>query len=376
MSVGKPMLQVGSNLFELIEFTLTQDGMPAPVQRPGQPDRAPPTVYGVNVAKVREVIRLPEIVPCLSSCPEVLGVFNLRGMPIPAIHLARALGFPDEPVLPSAQLIVTEFSRRVAGFIVSSARRIRRVSWDRVLPPSSEAFNAITGMMLVENSEFIFILDFERLLIDIEMRSGAGAGGLFGANAGTGQGMVPPGALQPAHGALNVSSFDHDDLLADPRGRADGAAPSIPGEGSRPSARETDARGQPIAIVVDDSATARRAVCEILRTLNLSVVEYTNGEQAWQGLSNGGLDLRNVVIISDVEMPRLDGYSLVKRLRGDARYQAIPVILHSSLTGDVNRERAKAAGADAYVSKFNHREIVDAVRGALSGGAPSRKAVS
>lgn len=332
VNIGRPMFQVGSNIFELIEFTATKASA-VPTS-----DRKTPILYGVNVAKVREVIRLPTIVPCLTSAPEVLGVFNLRGAPIPAIHLAKALGYNDELVTPSSQVIVTEFSSRKAGFVVAGTRRIRRVSWDKVLPPSSDAFNTITGMMLIENQDFIFILDFERILLDIESRSG-------------GQG---------------TSSFaiDYNNQQA-----IQGAQANAAGMPANNSTR-------PLILVVDDSPTARRAICELLRSMQLDIIEYTNAEQAWNDLNSAesGSDLSKVqLIVSDVEMPKLDGYSFVKRIRSSEKLKKMPIILHSSLTGDVNRDRAKQAGADAYVGKLNRKEIVEALKAALP---PSWKGAS
>jgi two-component system chemotaxis response regulator CheV len=308
------------------------------------------------VAKVREVIRLPDITPCLTNTPEVLGVFNLRGIPIPAIHLAAALGLSDEPVQPGAQVIVTEFSRRVAGFVVNTARRIRRVSWDRVLPPSSDAFSFITGMMLVENNAFVFILDFERLLLDVESRRD-------GRPASTGM----PGAYgMPSYGPSGFGSLQPSYAQAPPHTRAGPHGHfGQPGYGEAPAAAAFGGV-RPLFIVVDDSPTARRALTDFLRQLDVDVTEFTNGQQAWDYLSTERLP-PSTIVISDVEMPRLDGYSLVMRVRGDERLRKLPIILHSSLTGEVNKERAAKAGADAYVGKFNKKEILEALRMALPG---------
>jgi len=320
---GRPMIQVGSNIFELIEFTVTKSGSEV-----AGSDRKSPILYGVNVAKVREVIRLPNIVPCLTNAPEVLGVFNLRGHPIPVINLAKALGYVDEPISPTSQVIVTEFSKRLAGFIVAGTRRIRRVSWDKVLPPTSDAFNTITGMMLIENQDFIFILDFERILLDIEQRSG-------------GQG----------HSAYHVNDSIQSHIIAS---QAQGTV----GQENK----------KPLVLVIDDSSTARKAISEMLRGLNLDVMEFSNGEVAWNEMSTENeLSKRIQLIVSDVEMPKLDGYSLVKRIRGNARLKGLPIILHSSLTGDVNRERAKQAGANAYVGKLNKKEMIEALNLVLPG---------
>jgi two-component system chemotaxis response regulator CheV len=322
VTIGRPVLEVGSNIFEIVEFVLDQGTCPAPISR---------TSFGVNVAKVREVIRMPEIVPCLTSCPAVLGVFNLRGHPIPVIHLAKALGLPNTEISSNSQIIVTEFSRRLAGFVVAGTKRIRRVSWDKVLPPSSETFGHITGMMLIENSQFIFILDFERILIDIE-----GNGSLS------------------THGASSHYSN------SEPRGIVDGRKPAM----------HLQQKGQ-LVVVVDDSPTARRSMSDLLAGMGLNCVTFSNGEEAWLALNDpgqfesyGGVG----AVICDIEMPKLDGYSLAKRIRSDQQLKKTPFILHSSLTGQVNKDRAFQSGADAYVAKFNKREISEALMRFLPGG--------
>lgn len=327
MQMGRPLIEVGSNLFELIEFAVTK---PKPGEEGQIKLNAHPSTFGVNVAKVREVIRLPQIIPCITNCPEVLGVFNLRGIPVPVIHLAKALGYGDEPLGPSSQIIVTEFARRVAGFVVAETRRIRRVSWDKVLPPSSQAFNSITGMMLIENNDFLFIIDFERILMEIE-------------------GRVAP------------QSQGGDNYVAERRQEAS------PSRQESVESRPAPASGGPLVMVVDDSATARKAICDMLRGLDLNVVEYANGELAWNALKDK-VDGPIQLVISDVEMPQLDGYSLVKRVREDSELKAMPIILHSSLSGTVSNERAMSAGANAYVTKFNRRGIVDALRSVLPAG--------
>ena len=189
-------------------------------------------------------------------------------------------------------------------------------------------------MMLIENQDFIFILDFERILLDIESRSG-------------GQGTSSFAIDNPINSNQNTGMAN--------------AAPANNNNSQNNSKR-------PLILVVDDSPTARRAICELLRGMQLDIIEYTNAEAAWQDLSNSepGSDLSKVqLIVSDVEMPKLDGYSFVKRIRGSEKLKKMPIILHSSLTGDVNKERAKQAGADAYVGKLNRKEIVEALKAAL-----------
>lgn len=319
-------IPIGSNLFELIEFTLTRQQPLNPLlgsDESGvqQSIVEEPTLFGVNVAKVREVIRLPALEPSLVKRPEVLGIFQLRGAPIPAIYLSAALGFSREPVLPSAQVLITEFSGRMTGFVVAGARRIRRVSWDQVIPPQKDLFGGITGMMLDEKKRFVFILDFEKILLDID-------------------------AGENAQGATRLS---------------DGVSSR-----SLSSLKSSRVDGLPVVLIVDDSTTARKALLDIVGHFPCSIVECVDGEQAWQECIK--LKNRDVpfMVISDVEMPRLDGYSFARRLKTDPRFEETPFLLHSSLSGAVNRERALASGADAFIEKFNKHDIQLALETCLS----------
>jgi two-component system chemotaxis response regulator CheV len=322
---------VGSNLFEMIEFTLTRKQPHSPLLEQGEQE-APgalleePTLFGVNVAKVREVIRLPSLEPALGRRPEVLGVFQLRGIPVPAIHLSCALGFSNEPVLPSAQVLVTEFSGRLTGFVVASARRIRRVSWSEVLPPQKELLGAITGMMLDEKKRFIFILDFEKVLAEVE---------------GPSSESVPPLTQQ------------RPKLFAGPTPFTSAASPAHVGL-------------RPVVVVVDDSSTARKSLVEVVCGFECDVLECVDGQQAWEECLRLQKQGEAFMVISDIEMPRMDGYSFARKLKSDARFAGVPFLLHSSLSASVNRERALAAGADAFIAKFNRKDIVTAVEACLA----------
>ena len=118
--------EIGGNFFELIEFSL--------IRHIGN-NRVYKGTYGVNVAKVREVVHMPTINPLASSVPGVSGVFELRGIPIPAVNLPHILGDNIAPINQNQQIIVTEFSQKRAGFIVNSTHRIRRVSWIKYYLP-------------------------------------------------------------------------------------------------------------------------------------------------------------------------------------------------------------------------------------------------
>lgn len=281
-----------------------------------------PAIFGVNVAKVREVIRLPSLEPSLSRRPEVLGLFQLRGRPVPVIHLAGALGLPRETIDHTAQVLVTEFSGRLTGFVVAAARRIRRVSWSEVLPPQRDLLEGITGLMLDEQKRFIFILDFEKVLAEIE-----------GFEHATPSKHFSGGNLQEANkGGLSALWSSR-----------------------------TFEQEKPIILLVDDSATARKALLDIVARFECSIVECVDGEQAWQESLKLADQGKPFMVISDIEMPRLDGYSFARRMKSNQKLAGIPFLLHSSLSGEANRERAMASGADAFIGKFNTRDIVAAV---------------
>jgi len=316
--IRKLKLEVGSSCFELIEFALAR-------RIRGRLVRG---IYGVNVAKVREVVRMPKINPLASRIKGVAGLFELRGIPIPAVNLSVALG--DDEVEPQAnqQIIVTEFSMKRAGFIVESTHRIRRVGWDKVLPPSADAGTCINGMTLIENNEFLFILDLERILLTLE-----------GENA--------PGIIAPSsHAAVGA-------------GHAQGAA--------------GDAKG-PRILLIDDSQFIRSGVRSALNRAGFRVTEAGDGAEGLRLLEQSVRDPEGVfdLVVTDVEMPRMDGLSFTKRVRKNPDLAATPIILHTSLSGSANIAAGQSVGANGYVVKNDLRTLFEMMRGIL-GKQPHAK---
>lgn len=295
-------LEVGGNVFELIEFTLDRHLLDGKVKT-GR--------YGVNVAKVREVVRMPAINPLASSVQGVAGVFELRGIPIPAINLAKALGDQDAPIKENQQIIVTEFSKKRAGFIVKSTERIRRIAWEKVLPPTADRHTCINGMTLVENNEFLFILDLEKVLLDIEGRSGYSS---------------------------NLAANFADDR-----------------EKYKPAPKVQSAMNGYHILLIDDSDVILRNTSSFLEREGYRVTQASNGvqgkailEQLLEG--NSGEPVFDA-IITDVEMPKMDGLTLTRWIKSNSKLNLIPVILHTSLSGKANFESGKIVGANAYVVK-------------------------
>jgi two-component system chemotaxis response regulator CheV len=306
-------IEIGGSIFELIEFTLNRQ-LPDGTQVAGR--------YGVNVAKVREVVRMAKINPLGSTVPAIPGIFELRGVPIPAVNLCRVLGDAASQVSADQQIIVAEFSNKRAGFIVSSTRRIRRVAWENVLPPSADHRSCMTGMILVENNEFLFILDLERILLDLERQAGYSH-----SSAETGH-MPDISRASP----LRESPFEAAPIAAVSKGRV---------------------------LVVDDSQLIIDGLKGALRSAGYQIVPATNGIEALQRLEDSTLEETGIdAIITDLEMPKMDGVTLTKKVREHPIFSALPIIFHSSLSGQASMQASKAAGANGYVVKNDVKSLL------------------
>ena len=297
-------ITVGGSVFELIEFFVDRHVR-------GQVIRG---TYGVNVAKVREVVRMPKINPLVSRIDGVAGLFDLRGVPIPAVHLAVALGDEPTPLSSNQQIIVTEFSQKRAGFIVDGTKRIRRIAWDKVMPPSADAGTFINGMTILENGEFLFILDLDRILSSLE-------------------GLSP-----------ELSHPKHE-------------------EGYFSEKKEVAHIGR--VLLVDDSSFIRSSIKTALSRENFAVVEANDGKEALQILEQSLTNKEQNkfdAVITDVEMPRMDGMTLTKKIREHTILKDVPIILHTSLSGSSNQAAGMSLGATAYVIKNDLRSLFEVLR--------------
>ena len=291
------LLEAGTNELEIVEFYLEElDG----------PDKAPyKGHYGVNVAKVLEIIRLPRITELPEvRHPAILGAFNLRSQIIPLVDLTLWLGKERAPS-DSTKVIVTEFNNVTTAFMVSGVNRIHRISWEEVEPPnayvSAMTRNTITGVVKLEG-RIIFLLDLERIVSDLN----------------------PDLALRL------------DDAL------------------------DWNQQDRYRALVADDSTVIREMLKDLLTQAGFDVEAYTNGRDAWlrleaikQKAATDGNPVENYVqcIVSDIEMPQMDGHSLCKRIKEDSALKDLPVLLFSSLITDRLRHKGDAVGADEQVSK-------------------------
>lgn len=302
------LLESGTNELEIVEFFLDE----LPKSEGGKQLRL---FYGINVAKVLEIIRLPELteMPEISH-PSVLGAFNLRNQVIPLIDLAAWLKKPRKESA-EPKVIVTEFNRVRSAFLVSGVTRIHRINWREVEAPtnyvSSLTSNSITGVVKMDD-RIIFILDMEKICADLNPEA---------------------------------------DFLLEPE---------------LPDAEKVKARHIKV-LLADDSNMARKMISRILSKAGFEVTTVDNGEQAWEVLkrlrdqarAEGDPLSRYVdVVVSDVEMPVMDGHNLTRRIKDDSSLHVLPVILCSSIVSETLQHKGDAVGADAQVSKAELGELV------------------
>lgn len=255
----------------------------------------------INVYKVREVLRCPDITPLLGRHAFVAGAVDYRGQTVPAVDLAVALQLPSLLGDRNAHLVVTEFSRSVQGFVVGSVDRIVHVDVATIEPPREGMVGPRINATTRVDGELVMIIDVEQILSEI-----------------TGQ----PTAL---------SSQLH------------GAAAQV---GRKPQR----------LLIVDDSLVARRNLEEIAKRLGLTYDLAHDGQQALEMLREAANDSARglpSLVISDIEMPRLDGYALTRAIRDDPQLARLRVLLHSSLSGGFNADTVASVGADRFVAKFN-----------------------
>ena len=276
--------------------------------------------FGINVFKVREVSKTPFITRTPNMPAGVEGLISLRGNVIPVLSLGRIVGLtpPDAPL--GGAMMVTEYSKRTLGFLVSSVDRIVRVDWERVRAPenvSSGTHGFITAITELPDGRLVSILDVESVLANT-----------FGDTV--------VGNIAPIGNGHEVNVF-----------------------------------------FVDDSAVARRKISEVLDRLGVRHKNAQNGLEAWSRLESlashaeqSGRPLADEIdmIMVDAEMPEMDGYVLTRNIKADPRFAGIPVVMHSSLSSEANRAMGKRVGVDAYVAKFDAEVLADTIRPMLQRG--------
>ena len=299
-----------SNKLELLLFRLGED---ANLNRN--------ELFGINVFKIREIIPMPTITAMAGSHPHMMGVVDLRGQIIPVIDLPAVTGCTPKTGLNI--LLITEYARSTQAFAVESVEDIVRLDWRQVL--SAEG-NAAGGMVTSlarlegENSDRLAqVLDVETILRKV----------------------MPP--TEP----------DIDSATIGP---------------------QVEIKPGTVILAADDSLVARTMIEQGLEAMGLPFIMCKTGKEAWdqlQAISDKAVTEGKTVhdkialVLTDLEMPEMDGFTLTRNIKQDQRFSAIPVVIHSSLTGSTNEAHVKKVGADAYVAKFVAEDLANALREAL-----------
>ncbi len=299
-----------NSMFELLLFRLGES--PATHKR---------ELFGINVFKVREIMVMPEITAMVNAPPSVMGVANIRGQMIPVVNLPLITGC--NPTKGLAILLVTEFARTTQAFAVEEVNEIVRLEWKQVLSAEGTGGGLVTSIARLdgnaENTRLAQVLDVEQILRDV---------------------------FPEQHKSLDESAV-------------------MPKVSIPPGS---------VILAADDSAVARMMIEQGLQAMNVQYVMTKTGKEAWDKLqamqaeaTAAGKSIRDKValVLTDLEMPEMDGFTLTRNIKQDQRFAGIPVIIHSSLTGTTNEGHVKSVGADAYVAKFVAEELGATIRSVL-----------
>ena len=272
--------------------------------------------FGINVFKVKEVSQAGKITRTPNMPQGVDGIVSLRGHVMPVLNLAKFMGIRESS--PHQTMMVAEYNNHILGFLVKEVDRIIRVDWDKVRPTEgmlSDKDALITAITNLEDGSLVSILDVEQILSN-------------------------------AFGEAIVGNVERIDSAHDL-----------------------------CVFFADDSMVARRKIVEVLDRMGVKHIQSNNGQEAWDRLraladaaQSSGQDLHDQVqvILTDAEMPAMDGYVLTQYIKNDRRFDGIPVVMHSSLSSDANRAMGKRVGVDYYVPKFDSMVLSSTLRPLLT----------
>jgi two-component system chemotaxis response regulator CheV len=269
--------------------------------------------FGINVFKVREVLQCPPLTSMPKLNALVRGIAHIRGQTISVIDLSMATGGRKIEDVTNSFIIIAEYNRSVQGFLVGSVERIINTNWDAIMPPPKGTGKAsyLTAVTEVEN-ELIEILDVEKILNEIS--------------------------------PLNTDVSE--DFVSE---------------------IENASTEEKIIFIADDSSVARNQVKKALTALGLKIEAAKNGLEALERLKELAAptgDITDVVgvLVSDIEMPEMDGYTLTAEIKNTPELAKLKVVLHTSLSGVFNQAMVKKVGADDFIAKFHPDELATAVQ--------------
>lgn len=301
----------GTNKLEILLFSLGTDA------RTGRRE-----TFGINVFKVREVMRTPPITAAPEMPPSVEGMVSLRGALVPVVDLARYAGVDTDT--PRSIMIVTEYAGHTQGFLVEGVDTILRLDWSQMrVPPAmllADMRGLVTAVTELPDGRLVMMMDVEKILSETTNYDDE---------------IV----------YRNIKPLDNPELTV---------------------------------FFADDSAVARKQIQRTLEAMGVKYVAAINGLEAWLELEKmaayaqaSGQEVADLIslVLTDIEMPEMDGYILTKKIKSDPRFVNVPVIMHSSLSGMSNQQLGKSVGVDEYVPKFEPQRLSETLTRRLRGDA-------
>jgi two-component system chemotaxis response regulator CheV len=299
MKNNEILLESGTNELEIMEFTIDEN------------------CFGINVAKIKEILQYQKVNPMPNSHPCIEGVFRPRDIVITVVNLPRYMGFPEQPTSERDILIITNFNKVITAFHVHTIEGIHRISWEDIEKPDTTIYGGqeglATGIAKVDG-KLITIIDFEKILVDISPQSG----------------------IQMS----DVATFQER-----PRNK-------IP------------------LLIAEDSSLLKKMILDALTTAGYTnVMAMSNGKEAWDKLE----ELRDKddkpaqekvsLVVTDIELPKMDGHRLTKLIKDDKKLRGVPVVIFSSLIDDEMRLKGEQLGASAQISKPEIGNLVGIIDG-------------
>jgi two-component system chemotaxis response regulator CheV len=278
-------------------------------------------LYGINVFKVKEVLQCPKLTHLPKSSPIVRGIASIRGGTIPILDLAMATGSAALGNLDNAFVIITEYNTKTQGFLVHAVERIVNMNWEDIHPPpkGTGRDHYLTAVTRIDN-QLVEIIDVEKILAEVAPVSETISAGVVNAEV--------------QHKALSLK-----------------------------------------VLTVDDSSVARKQVTRCLQTVGVEVLALNDGRQALEFLrklvdEGKKPEEEFLMMISDIEMPEMDGYTLTAEIRNDPRMRNLHIILHTSLSGVFNQAMVKKVGADDFLAKFRPDDLAARVVDRINAAQP------
>jgi two-component system chemotaxis response regulator CheV len=302
----------GTNKLEILLFSLGTNS------KTGRSE-----TFGINVFKVREVMRTPVITSAPEMPASVVGMVSLRGVLVPVVDLASYAGVATDT--PRSIMIVTEYAGHTQGFLVEGVDTILRLDWSQMrVPPEmlvAELGGLVTAVTELPDGRLVMMLDVEKVLSE-------------------------------------TTNYDEEIVFRNIKPLSD---PTL------------------TVFFADDSVVARKQITRTLEAMNVKYVGAINGREAWNELEKiatyalaSGRKVSDLVslVLTDVEMPEMDGYILTRKIKSDPRFVGVPVIMHSSLSGMSNQQLGMSVGVDEYVPKFEAQRLSETLSRRLLGSVP------